>query len=74
MLQSILIKDYRYNRLPFGIASAPSIFQKTLDTILHGIPLGIYYIDDILVTGANDEDHFQNLAEVSGIFNFMVSE
>ena len=67
MLWLTLIKgyNYRYNRLPFGIASVPAIFQKTFDTILQqGIPQVICYIDDILVTVADDEDHLQNLAEV----------
>ncbi len=41
---------YRYTRLPFGIASAPAIFQKTMDTILQGLPHVICYIDDIMVT------------------------
>ena len=33
---------YRYNRLPFGVASAPALFQ---DTVLQGIPHVICYID-----------------------------
>ena len=28
---------YQYNRLPFGVASAPAVFQKTMDTILRGL-------------------------------------
>ena len=55
---------YRYNRLPFGIASAPALFQKLMDTVLQGIPHVICYIDDILVTGANNADHLRNLASV----------
>ena len=55
---------YQYTRLPFGVASAPALFQKIMDTILQGIPHVICYIDDILVTGANQEDHLRNLAEV----------
>ena len=27
---------YRYNRLPFGIHSAPAIFQRTIENILRG--------------------------------------
>ena len=26
---------YKYTCLPFGVASAPAIFQRTIDTILH---------------------------------------
>ena len=55
---------YRYNRLPFGIASAPALFQKLMDTVLQGIPHVICYIDDILVTGVNNADHLRNLASV----------
>ena len=55
---------YCYNRLPFGIASAPAIFQKTMETVLQGIPYSMVYIDNILVTGANDQDHLRNLDEV----------
>ena len=29
---------YGYTRLPFGISSAPGIFQKTMETLLRGIP------------------------------------
>ena len=41
---------YRYNRLPFGVASAPSIFQRTMENLLQGLPHVSVYIDDILVT------------------------
>ena len=52
---------YRYNRLPFGIASAPAIFQQTMEKILHGIPGVTVYIDDILITGRTDEEHLRTL-------------
>ena len=28
---------YQYTRLPFGVASAPSVYQKMMDTILQGM-------------------------------------
>ena len=55
---------YRYTRLPFGIASAPAIFQKLMDSVLQGLPHVICYIDDILVTGTSDDDHLKNLSTV----------
>ena len=55
---------FRYNRLPFGISSAPGIFQRVIESLLQGIPKVVVYLDDILVTGSTDEEHLQNLAEV----------
>ena len=55
---------YQYIHLSFGIASAPALFQKTMNTILQGIPHMICYLDDILVTGADHTEHLHNLAEV----------
>ena len=55
---------YQYSRLPFGVASAPVIFQKPMDTILQGLPHAICYLDDILVTGTSDQEHLQNLKAV----------
>ena len=55
---------YRFKRLPFGIASAPALFQRVMDTILQGVPGTMCYIDDILVTGATTDEHLRNLDEV----------
>ena len=55
---------YCYTRLPFGIASAPAIFQRAMDSILQGIPQVLCYLDDILITGASKEEHIGNLDKV----------
>ena len=55
---------FQYNRLPFGISSAPGIFQRVMESILRGIPKVVVYLDDILITGANDDEHLKNLSEV----------
>ena len=57
---------FRYNRLPFGVASAPAIFQRTIEGILRGIPHVCVYLDDILVTGNTDDEHLRTLEEVLG--------
>lgn len=42
---------YKWKRLPFGIATAPELFQKHLDESLHRLQ-GTYTIaDDILIVG-----------------------
>ena len=53
---------FKYNRLVFGVASSHAIFQRTMDTLLQGIPH--VYLDDILITGATEEEHLVNLEQV----------
>ena len=55
---------YCYNRLPFGVASAPAIFQRAIETVLQGIPHVCVYLDDILISGTNTEDHLKTLETV----------
>ncbi|KAI5086647.1 hypothetical protein C0J45_23302, partial [Silurus meridionalis] len=52
---------FRYKRLRFGITSAPSVFQQTMDQILAGFPGVVCYLDDILVTGTDEQSHLQHL-------------
>ena len=42
---------FRYNRLPYGISSAPGIYQRVMDNLLQGIPYVVVRVDDILVSG-----------------------
>ena len=55
---------FQYTRLPFGITTAPSVFQKTMDTMLQGLKGVVCYVDDILVTGEDDNSHLENLQHV----------
>ncbi|XP_064402603.1 uncharacterized protein K02A2.6-like [Halichondria panicea] len=55
---------FRYNRLPFGVSAAPSIFQRTMESLMQGLPHVVVYIDDILVTGSTEEEHLRTLEEV----------
>ena len=55
---------FAYTRLQFGIASAPGIFQRVIESLLQGIDGVIVYLDDILVTGSTEEAHLRALEEV----------
>lgn len=43
-----------FNRLPFGIASAPAIFQRRIESILQGLPGVQAYLDDVLIAEEGD--------------------
>ena len=60
---------FQYTRLPFGVSSAPAIFQRIMDNLLQGIPQVCVYLDDILVTGKSTEEHLKNLEEVLSRLN-----
>lgn len=55
---------FRYSRLPFGISSGPGICQRVMENLLQGIPMVIVRVDDILISGKNDVEHIDNVAEV----------
>ena len=52
---------YQYARLPFGIMTAPSLWQKAMAQVLNGLSGVACYIDDILITGRTREEHVKNL-------------
>lgn len=54
---------FEFTRLPFGLKNAPSIFQRALDDILreHIGKRCYVYIDDIIIFGSSEKEHFMNL-------------
>ena len=55
---------FQYNQQPYGVSSAPGIFQRMMDTLLQGMEHVVAYLDDILITGTSDEAHLTTLGEV----------
>lgn len=49
---------YHFNRLPFGISSAPEHFQNRMTSeVTAGLDGVVCHVDDILIWGATKEEH-----------------
>lgn len=55
---------FRFCRVPYGLASAPSAFQKMMVVILKGLQNVANYLDDIIVWGRTLQEHDQALQNV----------
>ena len=55
---------YQFTRLPFGVASSPAIWQRTIDQILQGLEGVQCILDDMIVTGKTEQEHLKNLDNV----------
>jgi len=55
---------FQYNRLPYGISTAPAIHQRAMDRILRDVPNVLCYQDDIFITGKDYKDHQSTLETV----------
>jgi len=53
---------YCFNKLPFGVSSAPEHFQKRMSTILDGLASVLCFMDDLLIFG---KDHMINWLQPS---------
>ncbi|KAL7880825.1 hypothetical protein SRHO_G00030790 [Serrasalmus rhombeus] len=52
---------YCYNRLCFGISSAPEHFQKRMTQLLEGLEGVLCQMDDVLIWGATQQQHDERL-------------
>ena len=56
--------QYRFLRLPFGIKSAPEVFQKFISDMVKDIDGAEAIMDDIIVWGRNLQEHNRRLRKV----------
>ena len=47
---------YSCLRLPFGLTTAPGVFQNFIDTTMNGVPNVLVYLNDLLVYGSSVEE------------------
>ena len=55
---------YQYQRLPYGVSSAPPIFQSAIDQALNGLDGVARYFDDILIGASTQVEHDSLLDQV----------
>ena len=55
---------YCFNKLPFGISSAPEHYQKRMSAILSGLDGVVCQMDDVLVFGKDQLEHDTRLTNV----------
>lgn len=52
---------FAFNRLPFGITSAPEVFSRIIQNLLRGLDGIVCHMDDILIFGSTRAEHNRRL-------------
>ena len=59
---------YEFNRMPFGITTAPSTFQRAIDNLLSSCKYCLAYMDDIIIFSSTLDEHINNIDKVFNLF------
>ena len=55
---------YSFQRLPFGICSAPEVYHRAMEHMIEGVEGVRVYADDIVLWGATLDQHNERLIRV----------
>ena len=55
---------YRYKRVPYGVNAAVGLFQREMEKLLAGLPNVFAFLDDVLISGRDEEDLLRMVKEV----------
>lgn len=55
---------FEYQRMPFGMRNAPATFQRTINSIIHGLDNTYSYLDDLLIISDTWSEHLKNLEDL----------
>lgn len=55
---------FQFLRLPYGVKTAPAIFQAVMDKVLNGIQNVCGYFDDILIAGKTFDECLETVKKV----------
>lgn len=65
-------RNYCFKRLPFGLATAPALFNHFMERVLQSMKDQkdvVRYFDDIIICSATKEEHARTLADVMDCLN-----
>ncbi len=59
-------RQYRFCRLPFGLANVPSAYSRLVQMALDRLPPGFAmgYIDDIITNSQTEDEHIEHLCQI----------
>lgn len=60
--------QYEFKRMPFGLANAPSVFQRAMNKVLSKVNYTIVYMDDVLIPSETFDQGMRRLKEVLQLF------
>ena len=57
---------FQFKRLPMGLKNSPAMFQRLMETVLHGLTFKfcLIYLDDIIVYSKSFSEHLHHLKDV----------
>ena len=55
---------YEYNKVPFGLAQAPTYFQELMTGILKDFNFAIAYLEDMIIFSRMAEEHLSHIKKV----------
>ena len=55
---------FDFNRVPFGLAQAPTYFQRLINEDFTDCNFAMGYLDDIIIFSKTEEEHLQHLEEI----------
>ena len=53
--------QFQWVTSPMGLLGCPSLFQRLMETVVHGLENVIVYIDDLLIHSTDHKTHLQQL-------------
>ena len=53
-----------YDKMPYGAKTATGVFQRYMAGTLSNVEKTVVRVDDVLTTGADDEEHLKHLEEI----------